>query len=257
MARLLPRSHRNLLVSLLVLGASVASAAGHLSAAVGLPAVISDNMVLQSGMSLPIWGWAERGEEVTVTVGDQTKKAIADQDGRWMVRLDPLTEGGPLAITVSGENTITINNVLVGEVWVCSGQSNMQWSVKNSNDPKKEITAAKYPKIRLFQVPTRGTQTPLYDCEGRWVECSPKQIGGFSAVGYFFGRELHQELKAPIGLIQTAWGGSVAVYECTHLRRTGNRCRTCKPYVKNGNRNRVVCFDTIMMISESKGGARF
>ncbi len=125
-----------------------------------------------------------------------------------MVKLDSLAVGGPHKLTVKGKNTITIEDVLVGEVWICSGQSNMQWSVSQSNDADLETRAAKFPNIRLISVPQVGTQEPQDDFKGEWQVCSPETVPTFSAVGYFFGRQLHQTLDVPIGLIDNAWGGS-------------------------------------------------
>jgi len=180
-----------------------------LVADVRLPAVFTDNAVLQRDIPVPVWGWADEGEQVTVKVGDQTKTATPEaKTGKWTVKLDPLPVGGPLTLTVSGKNTITLKNVLVGEVWICSGQSNMQMSVSGVGGAKDEIAAANYPKIRLISVPQRGTATPQDDFKGRWDECSPQTVGGFSAAGYFFGRELFKNLAVPIGLIHCSYGGS-------------------------------------------------
>jgi len=176
---------------------------------VRLPSIVGSNMILQRHMTLPIWGWADKGEKVTVRIAGQTKSTAAGPDGRWRVTLDPLKTGGkPLTMTVAGKNQLTLTNVLVGEVWFCSGQSNMQFALRSANDSQAEIAAAKYPKIRLISVPVRGTQEPQSDFKGRWAACTPQTAARFSAVGYFFGRRLHQELKVPIGLIHCSWGGS-------------------------------------------------
>jgi len=178
---------------------------------VKLPAVIGDNMVLQRGGSTPIWGWADAGEKVTVaaTWGGKAE-ATADQDGKWMVKVELPTSAGPFEITIAGKNTITLKNVLVGEVWVCSGQSNMEFSVRQAVDSNAEIASANYPQIRLFTVTKKVADKPESDCAGKWQECNPQTVWGFSAVGYFFGRYLHKELNAPIGLINTSWGGTPA-----------------------------------------------
>lgn len=186
----------------------VAASATFAPAAVRLPAIIGDDMVLQRGQAVPVWGWADAGEKVTVTILGQTKSALPDATGKWSVRLDALTAGGPHTMTVAGTNTITLKNILVGEVWLCSGQSNMQWNVANSNNAQEEIAAANYPQMRLLSVPCKGTQDPQQDFQGRWVECSPTTVGGFSAAAYFFGRKLQQELNVPVGLIHCSWGGS-------------------------------------------------
>jgi sialate O-acetylesterase len=175
---------------------------------VRLPAVIGENMVLQCDMPAPVWGWADQGEEVTVRIAGQSKSVKTPQNGKWMLKLDPMPVGGPFTMTVAGENTLSLQGVLVGEVWVCSGQSNMQMAVRNCNNAEEEIAAAKYPRIRLLTVPLLGTQEPQEDFNGNWVECSPETVGGFSAAGYFFGRELYNRLDVPIGLIHCSWGGS-------------------------------------------------
>jgi sialate O-acetylesterase len=175
---------------------------------VKLPAIFGSHMVLQRDQKDRVWGWAEPGEEVTVRIAGQEKSAKADPDGAWQVMLDPMPAGGPHTMTVQGKNTVQFDDVLVGEVWICSGQSNMQWPVGATKDADLEIAAAKYPNIRLITVPNRGTQEPQKDFRGHWVLCSPSTVGGFSAVGYLFGRQLHQTLGVPIGLINDAWGGS-------------------------------------------------
>ena len=179
---------------------------------VKLPSIIGDNMMLQQGRSAPVWGWADPGERVTVSIGSQEVSATANEDGKWKVNLEPMHAGGPYTMTISGDQSsqITLSNILIGEVWVCSGQSNMQWTVSNSANPEKEIAAADYPKIRLFYVKRTVAADPQEDCEGQWEECSPETIPGFSAVAYFFGRELHKDLDTPIGLIHTSWGGTPA-----------------------------------------------
>ena len=187
-------------------------------AVVRLPAVIGSNMVLQQGVPVPIWGWAEPGEKVTVAFAGQTKTARADEAGNWCVKLDALASGVSGRMTVAGGPSagrgarapaLTVENVLVGEVWICSGQSNMQWAVAGADNAKAEIAAAKYPRMRLFTVPRRAVAKRQSDCAGRWVLCSPKTISGFSAVGYYFGRHVHKNLKRPVGLINTSWGGTL------------------------------------------------
>jgi sialate O-acetylesterase len=170
--------------------------------------IFGDHMVLQRGQKDRVWGTAEPGEAITVTIDKQTKTAKAAANGKWQVELDPMAAGGPHTLTVKGKNTVTFEDVLVGEVWICSGQSNMQWSVNSSNDPDLEKAAAKFPKIRLITVPNVGTQEPQDNFNGKWELCSPDAVGRFSAVGYFFGRQLHQTLDVPVGLINNAWGGS-------------------------------------------------
>ncbi len=179
---------------------------------VKLPNVIGSNMVLQREMALPVWGWADAGEEVTVTLGEATAKTAAGADGKWMVKLPAMKAGGPHTVTVSGKNKIELTNILVGEVWVGSGQSNMEWSVQSSTNAQEEIAAAKYPKIRLFNVAPKKTTAidpqSNVNPEVVWTECTPATIPNFSAVCYFFGRHIHQELDVPVGLINTSWGGT-------------------------------------------------
>ena len=185
-----------------------------LRAEVRLPAVIGDNMVLQRERPVPIWGWASPDDTITVSFAGQTKRAKADGNGRWQVTLDPLsTNSVPRDLLVSGKiqnHQSKIQNVLVGEVWLCSGQSNMQFGVGGTKDSKQEIAQAKFPAIRLFTVACQTAAEPQSDCLGSWRVCSPESVPGFSAVGYFFGRKLHLELKIPIGLISSSWGGTVA-----------------------------------------------
>jgi sialate O-acetylesterase len=190
------------------MAAAIALSATAANAAVKLPSIFGSHMVLQQGQKNRVWGVADAGEAVTVTIGEQSLKAEVAADGKWQVMLAPLPVGGPYTLTVKGSNEIKLEDVLVGEVWICSGQSNMQWSVNAANDPDLEKAAAKFPKIRLITVPNVGTQEPQWDFKGKWEACSPETVGNFSAVGYFFGRQLHQTLDVPVGLINNAWGGS-------------------------------------------------
>lgn len=178
--------------------------------AVRLPALVGDNMLVQRDRPIRIWGWAEPGEAVTVEFLGQTARTAGDGLGRWRVTLAPAGAGGPHEMTVRGTNTITIRNVLVGEVWVASGQSNMQWTVKASDNAAREIANAKYPRMRLFRVALKSSDVPLDDVTGKWEECSPDSVGAFSALGYYFGRHLHEKLGVPVGIIQSAWGGTPA-----------------------------------------------
>lgn len=177
---------------------------------VELPAVIGDNMVLQRHQRVPIWGTADPGEEVTVTFAGQRVSTTTNRDGHWILRLTALAAGGPHEMTIAGNNTIRLRNILVGEVWACSGQSNMQWSVRASNNAQEEIAAADYPMIRLLTVPRVPASEPVADIEAEWVVCGPETVPNFSAVGYFFGRDIHKELGVPVGLINTSWGGTPA-----------------------------------------------
>ena len=180
-----------------------------LHASLELPRVIGSNMVLQRNAVSPIWGKGDPGNEVTVTILNQIKKTKISDNGKWMVNLDPIKAGGPYEMKISSpSDEIILTNILIGEVWVCSGQSNMEWSVKASKNPAEEIDNAKYPSIRLFHVPRRASSFPESDCNSSWKECSPENIPNFSAVAYYFGRHLHNELDVPIGLIGSAWGGT-------------------------------------------------
>lgn len=211
--RFLPPIVLSMLVGLLT--ASVAQAD------VRLAKIFGSQMVLQRDIPAPIWGWADPGEEVTVTIGDTKAAATADAEGKWSVKLPAMAAGEPRVITVAGKNTITLEDVLVGEVWVCSGQSNMAMSVGSSNNAQEEIAAADYPAIRLFTVGRKPAESPLDDCSGAWTACSPQSVAGFSAVGYFFGRKLHQELDVPIGLVNCSWGGTIAEAWTSHEALTG------------------------------------
>ena len=187
---------------------SLAGLVGVARADIRLPAVVGDHMVLQRDLPLPIWGWADPGEEVTVTFGDAKASATADANGKWRVTLPAMKSGKALEMTLTGKNTIKLVDILMGEVWLGSGQSNMQWSVQLSSDPDKEIAAANYPEIRLFSVPLVPSGTPANDVKSQWVACTPETIKNFSGVLYFLGRELHKDLQVPIGLINTSWGGT-------------------------------------------------
>lgn len=194
------------LFSLLVTMAWPAS----LIAAPSLPSIFGDHMVLQQNHSNPVWGWADPGESIGVSIAGQDHRTKADNEGAWRVALAPIPAGGPYTLTVRGKTEVSFSDVLVGEVWICSGQSNMAWTVTRSDDAELEIQSAKFPDIRIISVPQVGTQQPQTDFEGHWQRVTPESIAEFSAVGYSFGRRLHQTLEVPIGLIDNAWGGSAA-----------------------------------------------
>lgn len=179
------------------------------SAAVRLPRIFGDHMVLQREMPLAVWGWADPGEKVAVDLGGQKAETAADAAGRWKVALPPMKSGGPLKMTVSGKNRLVIEDILIGEVWLCSGQSNMEWILKNTDNAEDAIRAADVPEMRLLTVERRASPQPLPDVKGAWAACTPETAGGFSAVGYYFGRKIYGELKVPIGLINSSWGGTL------------------------------------------------
>ncbi|MEI6279500.1 MAG: sialate O-acetylesterase [Verrucomicrobiae bacterium] len=171
--------------------------------------LFTDGAVLQQGIEVPVWGTANDGEKVTVTFDGQNASTVA-KDGRWMVRLKPHKAGGPFSLAIAGENTVTANNVLVGEVWVCSGQSNMAFSFSGADTAATEAPKADYPKLRMFTVPNKTAVEPMAEAAGSWVECTPENVKRFSAVGYFFGRDIHKATGLPVGMIHTSWGGTPA-----------------------------------------------
>ncbi|HJU56399.1 MAG TPA: sialate O-acetylesterase [Pyrinomonadaceae bacterium] len=177
--------------------------------------LFSDDMVLQREVKFPVWGWTTPGASVTVQLRGQKATATADADGKWLARLGPFEAGGPYTLTISGPQSVTLNNVLVGDVWLCSGQSNMEMGVTQVDNAKEEVAQANYPRVRLFAVPKTIAAAPQGTVNARWLVTTPANIttggwGGFSAVAYFFGRHLHKELNVPIGLIHSSWGGTVA-----------------------------------------------
>jgi len=191
-------------------------------AEVRLPHLLGDEMVLQRERPIPIWGTADPGETVAVEFAGRRATTNADAKGAWRVTLEPLPAGGPYEMTVRGKNTRTLRDILIGEVWVCSGQSNMQWPVEWSANAQEEIANAHYPRIRLFTVPPTIASEPLSDVGGAWVACSPQTIPSFSAVAYFFGRALHRELGVPVGLINASWGGTTAEAWTSHPTLAAN-----------------------------------
>ncbi len=179
------------------------------NANVSVSKIFSNNMVIQRDREIKIWGWASPGESVTVSFNGKSGKAKTSKNGKWLVKIPAMTAGGPYVMKVSGKNSVELNNILIGDVWVCSGQSNMEWIIRNTNDAVKEIAESNYPKLRLFTVTKAMSYTPKEDLEGgTWLECNPKNVEEFSAVAYFFGRKLLKELDVPIGLINTSWGGT-------------------------------------------------
>ena len=179
-----------------------------LLAEVRLPAVISDHMLLQRDQPARIWGWAAPGEKIVVSIAGESAVAAADTDGRWQVKLPALKAGGPYTMTVQGVNRVVVNDVLFGEVWFCSGQSNMAMGVVKAHQADREIAAADFPKIRLLTVPEARSEQPREDAKVKWLVCSPRTVSYFSATAYFFGRSLHQELDVPVGLVVSAVNGT-------------------------------------------------
>ncbi len=177
---------------------------------VKVPALFSDHMVLQQGMDAPVWGTADAGEDVTVSIADQKVTARADDAGKWKVRLKPVKTSEPAELTIEGKNKISIKDVIAGEVWVASGQSNMEWSAGQGSISAADVSSANYPNIRVFTVKKATKLEPTTELAGNWVVCTPQTVNSFTAVGYFFGRELHAALKVPVGIIHTSWGGTPA-----------------------------------------------
>src|SRR4051812_21797729 len=193
-----------------LLGAVIVLAWATLARAeVRLPALFSDNLVLQQGMPVPIWGWADDGEEVKVTFRGQTVSTTA-KNGKWIVKLASLKPGGPEVLVVAGKNKIELHNVLVGEVWICSGQSNMELALKQAFEGEKDINSSANPQLRLFHVPKTKANEPATDVKASWKDSGPQTTPDFSAVAYYFGRDLQKARKVPVGLIETCWGGSPA-----------------------------------------------
>jgi sialate O-acetylesterase len=179
------------------------------NANVRMPLVFSDGMVLQRNKAIPVWGWADANEKVEVHFNKQTKTITADQNGKWMVKLDSEKAGGPFELTITGKNKIVITNVLVGEVWICSGQSNMEFQMYKTMNSKEEIEDSNYPMIRHFGVAQDLSGSPKDDLKaGKWAVCNKENVKDFTAVGYFFAKKLYAELKIPIGIINTSWGGT-------------------------------------------------
>ena len=184
-----------------------------------LPSLISDNMLLQQKTNIEIWGKALPGNKIDVSASWQANgKAVSGEDGKWSVSLATPEAGGPYTITITAKDTtLTIKNILIGEVWVCSGQSNMEMPLAGwpPNDTimysAQTIASASLPEIRLFIVQRNVSGEPLEECAGKWEVCSPSTVNQFSAAGYFFGKKLNDELNVPVGLIESAWGGTLSL----------------------------------------------
>ncbi|MFH4967730.1 sialate O-acetylesterase [Gaetbulibacter sp. M240] len=179
------------------------------TADVKLADIFSSNMVLQRSMNVKIWGTADPGEKLTLSFNGQNLNTKADKHGKWQLRLKPMAPGGPFEMIIQGANKLVLRNILIGDVWICSGQSNMAWAVKNSKNANTEIKNADYPNIRLFTVPREISTIPMYEIpNSSWEICNPENIKEFSAVGYFFSRNIHLEQNVPIGLINTSVGAT-------------------------------------------------
>ena len=183
-----------------------------------LHGLFTDNMVLQRDMACPIWGWTEPGKEVVVKMGDKSGKAVADATGKWMTKIGPFPAGGPYELTVTGPQAVTLKNVMTGDVWLCSGQSNMEMSIKGVDQSWNEIRTADLPQVRLALIGTNGLFETPHSVDAPWRVCSPSSItsdkpfyGGYSAIAFLFARQIHQETKVPIGLIESCWGATSIV----------------------------------------------
>ncbi|MFV8464841.1 sialate O-acetylesterase [Flavobacterium sp. LB1P62] len=205
---------KKILIILIVLGPKLS-----VSAQVKLPALVSDNMVLQQNAKVNLWGWAAPNEKINIQLGWQNSlvEITTNLDGTWKTVVDtPQGSERSYDITIEATNKIILHNVLIGEVWICSGQSNMYYPVGRQEGTNRigiknyeeEIKNATYSNIRLFTVLTKASPKPLNDVTGSWLACSPSTVKTFSAVAYFFGRDLYQNLKIPIGLISSSWGGT-------------------------------------------------
>ena len=186
-----------------------------LNAQIKLPSILSDNMLLQQSTDVKIWGWDTPGQSIIVNPSwTKSVKTITNKEGKWQLLVSTPKAGKTGKLKITGSTKQIINNILFGEVWLCSGQSNMERQLGFQNHQKpivnfwEESQKAKYPSIRMFLVKKKKSNTPLEDCEGEWVECAPETVLNFSAVGYFYGKQLVDNLKIPVGLIQSAWGGT-------------------------------------------------
>jgi sialate O-acetylesterase len=189
--------------------ASLVALAQPARADVKLPSVLGSHMVLQRDKPLPVWGWADPGEAVTVRLGANSVNTKADDKGGWKVTLPAMkADGKAHTLTVQGKNKVELTDVLIGEVWLGSGQSNMEWPLVSAHAGKEAVAAANHPQIRLFQVPKEQSTTAAKDVDASWKVCNPVTARQFSAVLYYFGLKLHKELKVPVGLINSSWGGS-------------------------------------------------
>jgi sialate O-acetylesterase len=175
---------------------------------VKVASIFSDNMVLQADRNITVWGTADRAESVTVEIDGNSAMTRAGFDGKWQVELPPMKYGGPYELNVFGDDTLTLKNIMVGEVWLCGGQSNMQMTVRGVENAKEEMSNANFKNIRFLTIPKSGNTNPQNSFEAKWEVCSPQSIDSKTAVGYFFGRELNTALNVAIGLIDVSYGGA-------------------------------------------------
>ncbi|RYY30717.1 MAG: sialate O-acetylesterase [Chitinophagaceae bacterium] len=194
-------------------------------AEVRLPALLTDNMVLQRNATVKLWGWSGPNEKVVITTSwnNRTDSIIANGDAKWSLNIQTPGAGGPYSITFRGENTIVLNNVMLGEVWVCSGQSNMEWGgFKGLKEIEEALPASANKNLRFFHVPKTTADYPQDDCSASWQESGPATLNNFSAVAYFFGKQLSETLNVPVGLIHSSWGGTPAEAWTPQADVTGN-----------------------------------
>lgn len=181
-----------------------------LFADIKLPKLVGNHMVLQRNKPITIWGWADAGEKVTVNFAGKMGSVTTPKSGLWKLQLKAMPAGGPYTMTIKGKNTITLNDILLGDVWICSGQSNMEFAMHQTDNATQELAEASHPTMRLFIVKRLVSNKPLKDVTGEWKVCDSASAKNFSAVGYFFARKLQKEMNIPIGLVETNWGGTVA-----------------------------------------------
>lgn len=217
-------------------------------ATVRLPNIFGDNMILQRDKPIPVWGWADKNEKVTIQFNQQTKTVKADKNGQWKVFLNPEKAGGPYNLSVKGQNAITLHDILMGDVWICSGQSNMEFHVKDVLNADKEKATSANPNIRHFYLPKDIATTPKSDIkQSAWLPASPENTGEFTAVGYFFARALNEQLQVPIGLIHTSWGGTIVETWISREGLTGNE--TFSDLMKN---TPVLNLDSFALVNKNR-----